>query len=62
MKETDRITELVRLTDESIPNLFVSDASDTHAFIYRADGEFQLVRDFEFSKEETSVSSGVENC
>ena len=58
LKETDRITELVRSTDESIPNLFVSDASDTHAFIYRADGEFQLVRDFEFSKEESFGSSG----
>jgi hypothetical protein len=48
----------VRSTAESIPNLFVSDASDTHAFIYRVDGEFQLVRKFEFSKKESSASSG----
>jgi hypothetical protein len=29
LKETDRITELVKSTDSNIPNLFVSDASDT---------------------------------
>ncbi len=58
LKETDRITELVRSTDSNIPNLFVSDGSDTHAFIYKADGSFQLVKDFEFSIEEKSSSSG----
>ncbi len=57
LKETDRITELVRSTDLNILNLFVSDASATHAFIYKADGSFQLVKDFEFSIEEKSSSS-----
>ncbi len=47
---------MVRSTDLSILNLFVSDASDTHAFIYRADRVLQLVREFEFSKEESSAS------
>ncbi len=48
----------MRSTEESILNLFVSDGSDTHAFIYRADGEFQLVRKFEFWKKESSACWG----
>jgi hypothetical protein len=59
LSETERLKELIRSTDEQLSNLFVSDASDSHVFIYRADGQFQLVREFEFSDEESSASSGL---
>jgi hypothetical protein len=36
----------------------VSDASDSHAYIYKADGQFQFVKDFEFTEEEKTTSSG----
>jgi hypothetical protein len=42
-------------------NLFVSDASDSHMFIYRADRQFLLVKEFEFSEEESSASLGYGN-
>lgn len=58
LKETDRLTNLVRSTEDDMPNLFVSDASDSHAYIYRADGGFQLVKEYEFSKDESTASSG----
>jgi hypothetical protein len=58
LSETDRLVSLVKLTDEQMPNLFVSDASDSHAFIYKADGHFQTVMDFEFSDKESLASSG----
>jgi hypothetical protein len=35
LKETDRVTEQVKSTDSNIPNLFVSDASETHASFIR---------------------------
>ena len=41
-----------------ISNLFVSDASESHAFVYCADGTFAYVSDFEFSSAEANLSSG----
>ncbi len=35
----------------------MSDASDSHAYIYKADGQFQYVKDFEFTEEEKTTSS-----
>jgi hypothetical protein len=58
LSETDRLTQLIRTTDEQLQNLFVSDASDSHVFIYRADGTFQFVKEFEFTETESSASSG----
>ena len=58
LKETDRLVSLVQSTEEMLDNLYVSDASDTHVYIYKADGQFQLVREFHFSEEESSASSG----
>jgi hypothetical protein len=58
LRETDRLKDLIRSTEEQIQNLFVSDASDSHVFIFKADGHFQLVREFELSAEESSASSG----
>jgi hypothetical protein len=58
LKETDRLTQLIRSSDEDVQNLFVSDSSDSHAYIYKADGHFQLVKDFEFSSQESLASSG----
>jgi len=58
LAETDRLTEQIRSTDLDLPNLFVSDASDSHAYIYRADGQFQVVKEYEFTAEEAAGSSG----
>ena len=45
-------------TSDFVDNLFVSDASDSHVFVFRADGRFQLVREFELEGCERSASSG----
>jgi hypothetical protein len=58
LSETDRLVSLIKLSDEPMPNHFVSDASDSHAYIYKADGQFQTVKDFKFSKDESTASSG----
>jgi len=47
----------VMVTEENMPDLFVSDSSDTHAFVYRADGAFDYVADFKFSAEQAASSS-----
>ena len=43
---------------QDISNLFVSDASESHAFVYCADGTFAYVSDFEFSAAEANLSLG----
>ena len=48
----------VQHSASDIPNLFVSDASESHAFVYCADGTFAYVSDFEFSAAEANLSSG----
>ena len=58
LKDIAKIAENVRHNNCDIANLFVSDASATHAFVYRADGSFEYVRDFEFSEEQRCGSSG----
>jgi hypothetical protein len=58
LAENDRMTERVSGTEEDMNNLYVSDASDSHAYIYKADGQFQYVKEFEFSVEERLTSSG----
>ena len=49
--------EKIRETDLPLDGLFVSDASDTKAFIY-SDGEIAYVNDFDFSESERLLSSG----
>ncbi len=44
MAENDRMTELVSGTEEDMKNLYVLDASDWHAYIYKADRQFQYVK------------------
>ncbi len=41
-----------------IDNLYVSDASESHAFVYKADGSFEYVRGFEFDEEQAKGGSG----
>jgi hypothetical protein len=53
-----RLTELVRTTDTDLQSLYVSDASDSHVYIYKADGQFQYVREFELTAGERLASSG----
>ena len=56
-KEIDTILKQICYSDTNVPNLIVSDASDKHAFVYKAD-EFVQVCDFEFDDVETDLSSG----
>jgi hypothetical protein len=58
LAENEKKIELIRNTEQNLQNLFVSDASDSHAYIYKADGQFQYVKDFEFTDEEKTTSSG----
>ena len=58
LKEVDNLVETIKMTGKDVDNLFVSDASDQLAFVYRADGGFLAVREFEFSQQERSASSG----
>ena len=53
--------EIVSKIEHSVcpmENLFVSDASATHAFVYNADGSFRYMRDFEFTASQACSSSG----
>ena len=59
LKEADRLVEKIKLSDDLVQNLFVSDASDAVAFVYKADGTFLSVREFQFSAEERDMSSGM---
>jgi len=55
------VVKKVLLTQHSAENredLFVSDSSDSHAFVYRADGSFEYVREFEFDDIQRQLSSG----
>ena len=56
--ESARYVLEVQHSVKDIPNLFVSDASESHAFVYCADGTFAYVSDFEFSATEATLSSG----
>jgi hypothetical protein len=58
LSETDRLTHTVKTTDQHVENLYVSDASDSHVFVFKADGRFQYVREFELSDTEKKESSG----
>ena len=40
-------------------NLFVSDASDSAAFVYRADGSFDFVQEFIFEPDQRILGSGL---
>jgi hypothetical protein len=52
------ISGIIR-TDKDSENLYVSDASDTHAFVYRADRTFSFVEDCKFDTQQSSASSSV---
>ena len=52
-----RVAQIVASTAD-LEDLYVSDASDSHAFVYKADGSFEYVRDFEFSELESNLGSG----
>ncbi len=58
LAEADRLTELVRTTDTDLQSMYMSDASDSHVYIYNADGQFQYVREFELTAGEKLASSG----
>lgn len=55
---THKITLEIQTTNSNMKNLIVSDASDSQAFVYCADGTFKYVQDFEFTQAESSLSSG----
>jgi Reverse transcriptase (RNA-dependent DNA polymerase) len=59
LRERDELVKKIEETGQYIQNLFVSDASDNVAFVYRADGEFMTVKEFEFTELEKSTSSGM---
>jgi hypothetical protein len=48
----------IQESEEDIDDLYVSDASDTHAFVYKADGSFEFVKDYEFEQSEQNLGSG----
>jgi hypothetical protein len=59
LREADQLVSLITETDRDVQNLFVSNASDAVAFVYRSDGTFLAVREFEFSQQERTASSGL---
>ena len=56
--EAEKYIAAVQNSDQNIENLFVSDASESHAFVYSADGNFSYVQEFEFSAAQRELSSG----
>jgi hypothetical protein len=59
LKRMEEEMKRVEGTVADMENLFVSDASASHAFVYKADGEFSYVLDVEFTEEQTAASSGL---
>ena len=57
LEEVKKIVEIISNTSEKVDNLFVSDASESSAFIFYS-GDFHLVNDFEFDNFEKNTSSG----
>gem|GEM_PF-3893740 len=53
----DRVAK-ISASSKNMDNLYVSDASECHAFVYQADGRFEYVRDFEFDSEQSTAGSG----
>jgi hypothetical protein len=53
----ERVSQ-VTASSTDMDNLYVSDASETHAFVYKADGSFEYIRDFEFDSEQKKCGSG----
>jgi hypothetical protein len=57
LKEVLDITAQIIHTDNNLPNLLVSDASETSAFVFLANGSFAYVADFPFSTDQAMASS-----
>jgi hypothetical protein len=53
----NKVTQILA-TDADIDNLYVSDASQSHAFVYKVNGSFEYVRGFEFDEEQAKGGSG----
>jgi hypothetical protein len=52
----DSTAQIIGSADDK-PNLLVSDASESHAFVYLADGTFRFVADFPFLDDQPRASS-----
>jgi len=51
--------DAVKYSDGPLQNLFVSDASDSEAFVYKADGSFEIIQDYVFDENQARASSGL---
>ena len=56
-QEVSHFIKQVCYSEELLPDLVVSDASESHAFVFHKD-QFIKVQDFEFDEYETTLSSG----
>ena len=56
--ETAKYISAVQNSAVNFENLYVSDALQMHAFVQGADRSFQYVHEFEFSAEQSALSSG----
>jgi hypothetical protein len=57
LHHTEAFKRLVADSDVDLPNLIVSDASQSHAFVYLADGTFTYARDYPFTAADAAASS-----
>jgi Reverse transcriptase (RNA-dependent DNA polymerase) len=57
LENVQQYVEAIQHTARPLPSLYVSDASDTHAFVYLADGTFAYVQDFPFEADAVQASS-----
>jgi len=55
--EVDAAIAQVKLTEDDMTNLLVSDASDTRAYAYAANNNIELIEDHKFDEFERSLSS-----
>jgi hypothetical protein len=51
--------DVIRNSNCDLPDLFVSDASDTAAFVYHANGTFSYMTEFVFDAEQRLLGSGL---
>ncbi len=58
LSETERLTELIKSTDEQLSNLFVSDASDSHTGLMAS---FSWWESLSSAKKKVQLALGSEN-
>ncbi len=61
LSETERLTELIKSTDEQLSNLFVSDASDSHVLYTELMASFSWFESLSLAKKKVQLAPDLES-